>query len=1137
MTAVLAIPLADELPTPNARKTYALAIWLLQAQRLPICVLESGADRIVFALRRAIEGELGKEGKKGSASDGLKAIHDLSVIQPAVFVPKFEALLPSVLANLLAPTLVIRTQACHALGGFARGLSTLPSSSLHTRVSAITITHLLTASPSTPRKSPMKQASPETTSALSRTIRTTLQATEVQQVAQGPVWGLSVLAALIVLANSAIYTNDRARKNFKSFLNLGLKHQKSTIRALTSAVWRVAMWAYCQPVLPTDGDGESEIDGDGENPEPATDIESSRESFWKDTISTVVEMGTGVSTIAALLEDTDSTADDMFERITTIFRAMTGKGGESLEAAIDTLERMVCFEPAPSHWRWNRMLPRGLFSASPGLLTADFNALEGPVRAVNGQCPDLDDVRPLSREEIIDPVVFDAVIRLWKECIECISLRDSDGCPEKILSIWENVIQPNVLALQDGDEDELTEFANRAVSIIVDDLLFDSNIDVTLKPSRSIANVPDGKNELSNATLKLKIGRELWNCLRKFITHDQLVSAGGSMIMCLMQGEDEFTDSSVASRRIWATFCADVLVLCSSEDLEAFWNYRKWKWAPSVRQLVWTCLVKRWMDEGSAAFDLEVTGTLISMPFMPEKTWDFENQDCQLWEVYLGLVLSQALDQGLDTNDVLEQLSRSIIKEHIPISTTASRIADILLSHLKLDAAIQVPDTLFEFVNDTLRSSYPPEPRNKLQSLWTLRSVGKAIDQCDVEHLVALLGVLAEGLSVWLVDEHRALSDDEYGYDLVTLYENLLVKIAELPSELSTLKSVESILVAVFMRPEGTPAPMRNAFAEFWSANYAQMAAPKNGWPTEIQTCLDNFTQPAIEPWSQLKLSPAFESASSGPKIAVTSAFTKVPAGSPFKLRVARFRSVSVEPDDEDGLPVTVPSTPVTSRSQPCTPSRPHKQTSSPCPSTPESPIFAYQPPSTPSTPKRVTDAGSPSKRRKLDNKENESPRVLVASVMDRIAAVIGKPVSPSKKRARASDELEDERAVELSLIQLSGSPAASKKQKRLSFDGVEVSKMQDVYGEIVARETAPVSRTLKRRRDDLFSDAPKPSSSDDDAFFGQVTPHHVISPALRTKLRHDDPPSSDDSSVFSSPVKSMISRRLQRSVSAGKLT
>ena len=74
LTHVLAIPMADELPTPNARKTCALSIWLLQAQRLPETVLLPARDRIAFALRRGMEGELGKEGKKGSACDGLKVL-------------------------------------------------------------------------------------------------------------------------------------------------------------------------------------------------------------------------------------------------------------------------------------------------------------------------------------------------------------------------------------------------------------------------------------------------------------------------------------------------------------------------------------------------------------------------------------------------------------------------------------------------------------------------------------------------------------------------------------------------------------------------------------------------------------------------------------------------------------------------------------------------------------------------------------------------------------------------------------------------------------------------------------------------------------------------------------------------------
>jgi hypothetical protein len=79
LTQVLAIPMATELPTPNARKTWALFIWLLQTQRLPPEILLPSADHIAYSLRRGIEGQLGKEGKKGATSDGLKVCKSLTI--------------------------------------------------------------------------------------------------------------------------------------------------------------------------------------------------------------------------------------------------------------------------------------------------------------------------------------------------------------------------------------------------------------------------------------------------------------------------------------------------------------------------------------------------------------------------------------------------------------------------------------------------------------------------------------------------------------------------------------------------------------------------------------------------------------------------------------------------------------------------------------------------------------------------------------------------------------------------------------------------------------------------------------------------------------------------------------------------
>jgi hypothetical protein len=94
LTQALAIPISEELPTPNARKTCALSIWLIQSQRLPSEVLLPAKDRIAYALRRGIEGELGKEGKKGSANDGLKVHSLLSCIKTRLLT-EFTIVRPS----------------------------------------------------------------------------------------------------------------------------------------------------------------------------------------------------------------------------------------------------------------------------------------------------------------------------------------------------------------------------------------------------------------------------------------------------------------------------------------------------------------------------------------------------------------------------------------------------------------------------------------------------------------------------------------------------------------------------------------------------------------------------------------------------------------------------------------------------------------------------------------------------------------------------------------------------------------------------------------------------------------------------------------------------------------------------------
>lgn len=68
---ILTVVLGTDLPTLSSKRTQTLAMWILQVQRLPFCVLSSHSHRLVMALKRAICNEIGKQ---QAVLDGLKVL-------------------------------------------------------------------------------------------------------------------------------------------------------------------------------------------------------------------------------------------------------------------------------------------------------------------------------------------------------------------------------------------------------------------------------------------------------------------------------------------------------------------------------------------------------------------------------------------------------------------------------------------------------------------------------------------------------------------------------------------------------------------------------------------------------------------------------------------------------------------------------------------------------------------------------------------------------------------------------------------------------------------------------------------------------------------------------------------------------
>jgi hypothetical protein len=107
---------------------------------------------------------------------------------------------------------------------------------------------------------------------------------------------------------------------------------------------------------------------------------------------------------------------------------------------------------------------------------------------------------------------------------------------------------------------------------------------------------------------------------------------------------------------------------------------------------------------------------------------------------------------------VLDQIACIISRNHSPTLESSAHVTDLLMSHLDIADAHQIPDSVFKFVNDTLQSSYPLEPYDMIHSLWMIGSLMNVVDACPNELALNLLEAVQDGMCTWISDEYRVLS-------------------------------------------------------------------------------------------------------------------------------------------------------------------------------------------------------------------------------------------------------------------------------------------------------------------------------------------------------------------------------------------
>lgn len=242
-----------------------------------------------------------------------------------------------------------------------------------------------------------------------------------------------------------------------TLLSLSMRHRKSSVRGLGCLVWRCVTWVWFQPAFPRD----EEDDDDDEGEKKRINV---REAYWR-VLKSVVDVGAGVATIAALLHNQsddkeDEDEDANLKRVLEVMKCMIKKGGQTCGEAMDLLKIFVSFpiEHSPSNsaeWTSTKLLPPSLFNALPGLLTAEYKSLVNAVKPVFEQCPQLEDVRSLTREEVAKAWVFDELVGIWRKGLCYLEMPEDCGTPTEVLAVWEGLLRANVFVLQGEGKTEL----------------------------------------------------------------------------------------------------------------------------------------------------------------------------------------------------------------------------------------------------------------------------------------------------------------------------------------------------------------------------------------------------------------------------------------------------------------------------------------------------------------------------------------------------------------------------------------------------------------------------------------------------------------------------------------------------------
>jgi hypothetical protein len=308
----------------------------------------------------------------------------------------------------------------------------------------------------------------------------------------------------------------------------------------------------------------------------------------------------------------------------------------------------------------------------------------------------------------------------------------------------------------------------------------------TVPDSDGPAPMIAGSTKCTNGELRLRVVRRMWNVMKNVFPESSLVEAAEVLLACLMRNSklllsecaySGLDEEGETGRNSWVTLCFDVSKICGPEAIRVFWGCEEgaavekvpgawaWDWTREFTNAVWRTAVEKWRDDES---DWESAIILLGIPFTDKHAWNLTGEDFNIWEEFLGYATGNALDHGVDSSTVLDNISSFVSSFQTPSahSYLSMRLADLLLSHLDIPEMRTIPQSLVELISETMRANYPPETRNKAVMRWLARSLTTLVDKCPTEFCLQILQTLEDGVTLWLSDERCVWEEGEFNYDV-----------------------------------------------------------------------------------------------------------------------------------------------------------------------------------------------------------------------------------------------------------------------------------------------------------------------------------------------------------------------------------